>query len=148
MPEKKNRVRKFDPRIRVQNLGIQNVFPRIGPKCGFLRRKIPCTHFTPNLVRNSVWNQVSDESSLGRTPKGSYSPRVRSRHLLENPFSEPGQNPFSEPLLNTLLKTLSYCKTHSRHPSQNPCENPFSEPFPEPFPETFLESCTPLGNLR
>ena len=41
---------------------------------------------------------------LGRTPKGSYSPRGRSRHLL--------QTPFSEPLLRTLLRTPFYCKNH------------------------------------
>ena len=35
-------------------------------------------------------------SHLGRTPKGAYSPRGRSRHLLETPFSEP--------LLRTLLR--------------------------------------------
>ena len=51
--------------------------------------------------------------SIGRTPKGAYSTRGRSRHLLETPFSEP--------LLRTLLRTLFYCKTHSR--------KGFSEPF-------------------
>ena len=34
---------------------------------------------------------------IGRTPKGAYSTRGRSRHLLETPFSEP--------LLRTLLRT-------------------------------------------
>ena len=34
----------------------------------------------------------------GRTPKGSYSPKGRSRHLLETAFSEP--------LLRTLLRTF------------------------------------------
>ena len=61
---------------------------------------------------------------LGRTPKGAYSTRGRSRHLLETPFSEP--------LLRTLLRALSYCKSHSRPPSQNPSENPSPELFPEP----------------
>ena len=56
-------------------------------------------------------------SLLGRTPKGAYSTRGRSRHLLETPFSEP--------LLRTLLRTLFYCRTHRRPPSQNPSENPF-----------------------
>ena len=37
---------------------------------------------------------------LGRTPKGSCSPRGCSRHLLETPFSEP--------LLRTLLRTLFF----------------------------------------
>ena len=36
--------------------------------------------------------------SLERAPKGSYSPKARSRHLLESPFSET--------LLRTLLRTL------------------------------------------
>ena len=35
---------------------------------------------------------------IGRTPKGAYSTRGRSRHLLETPFSEPLlREPFSEP---------------------------------------------------
>ena len=59
---------------------------------------------------------------LGRTPKGAYSSRGRSRHLLETTFSEP--------LLRTLLRTLFYCKTHSRPPSQNPSENPFPRTLP------------------
>ena len=58
---------------------------------------------------------------IGRTPKGSYSPRRRSRHLLETPFSEP--------LLRTLLRTLFHRKTCSRPPSQNPSENPSPEPL-------------------
>ena len=69
-----------------------------------------------------LFNQ--QETSIGRTPKRAYSPRGRSRHLLETPFSEP--------LLRTLLRTLFYCKTHSKPPSQNPSENPSPEPFPEP----------------
>ena len=64
---------------------------------------------------------------LGHTPKGAYSPRGGSRHLLETPFSEP--------LQRTLLRTLFCCKTHSRPPSQNPSENPSPEPFSEPFLE-------------
>ena len=67
---------------------------------------------------------------LGRTPKGAYSTRGRSRHVLETPFWE------------TLLRTLFYCKTHSNPllrtllrtlpqkrfqtcpaPSQNPSQN-------------------------
>ena len=51
---------------------------------------------------------------FGRTPKGAYSTRGRSRHLLETPFSEP--------LLRTLLRTLLYCKTPQK-------KTPFSEPF-------------------
>ena len=58
------------------------------------------------------------------TPKGSYSPRGRSRHLLETPFSEN--------LLRTLLRTLFNCKTHRTPPSQSPSENPSPEPSPEP----------------
>ena len=62
--------------------------------------------------------------SVGHTPKGAYSPRGRSRHHLETPFSEP--------LLRPLLRTLFYCKTRSKPPSQNPSGNPSPEPFPEP----------------
>ena len=63
-------------------------------------------------------------SRIGHTPKGSSSPRGRSRHLLETLFSEP--------LLRTLLRTLFYCKNHRKPTSQNPSENPSPEPFPEP----------------
>ena len=76
----------------------------------------------------------------GRTPKGTYSPRGCSRHLLEIPFSEP--------LLRTLLRTLFYCKTHSRPPSQNPSENPFPRTLPRTFSEAFSEryvAVRPLG---
>ena len=47
---------------------------------------------------------------VGRTPKRAYSPKGRSRHLLD-----------SEPLLRTLLRTLVHCKTHRTAP--------FSKPF-------------------
>ena len=70
---------------------------------------------------------------LGRTPKGAYSSRGRSRHLLETPFSEP--------LLRTLLRTLSYCKTHSKPLSQNPSENPPPRTLSRTFSEPFLERC-------
>ena len=49
---------------------------------------------------------------LGRTPKGAYSSRGRSRYLLETPFSEPllrtfyTAKPIADPLLRTLLRTL------------------------------------------
>ena len=36
---------------------------------------------------------------IGRTPKGAYSSRGRSRHLLETPFSEHLLRTFSEPFL-------------------------------------------------
>ena len=77
---------------------------------------------------------------LGRTPKGAYSRRGRSRHLLETPFSEP--------LLRTLLRTPFQCKTHSKPPSQNPSENPSPEPFPEPSQKPFLERCVAVRPLR
>ena len=77
---------------------------------------------------------------LGRTPKGAYSSRGRSRHLLETAFSEP--------LLRTLLRTLFYCKTHSRPPSQNPSENPFPRTLPRTFSEPFLERCVAVRLLR
>ena len=77
---------------------------------------------------------------LGRTPKGAYSTRGRSRHLLEAPFPEP--------LLRTLLRTLFYCKTHSKPPSQNPSENPFSRTLPRTFSEPFSERCVAVRPLR
>ena len=64
---------------------------------------------------------------LGRTSKGAYSPRGRSRYLLGTSFSEP--------LLRTLLRTLFfyYCKkpiekdpllrTLLRTLPQNPVQN-------------------------
>ena len=77
---------------------------------------------------------------IGRTPKGAYSSRGRSRHLLATSFSEP--------LLRTLLRTLSYCKTHSRPPSQNPSENPFPRTLPRTFSGPFLERCLAVRPLR
>ena len=78
--------------------------------------------------------------AIGRTPKGAYSTRGRSRHLLETAFSEP--------LLRTLLRTLFYCKTHRRPPSQNPSENPFPRTLPRTFSEPFSERCVVVRPLR
>ena len=66
---------------------------------------------------------------LGRTPKGSYSPRGHSRHLLENLLRTTSGKPplrtlsytvkaIAGPLLATLLRTLT--------------QNPSPEPLPEP----------------
>ena len=77
---------------------------------------------------------------IGRTPKGAYSTRGRSAHLLETPFSEP--------LLRTLLRTPFYCKTHIRPPSQNPSENPFPRTLPRTFSEPFSERCVAVRPLR
>ena len=76
---------------------------------------------------------VSDRrfAKLGRTPKGSYSLRGRSRHPLETPL-------LSEPLLRTLLTTLLYCETHSRPPSENPSPEPFPEPSQNPSSNAVL----------
>ena len=64
------------------------------------------------------WGQVQTcRPGKTRAPKGAYSTRGRSRHLLVTHFSEA--------LLRTPLRTLFYCKTHKRPPSQNPSENPF-----------------------
>ena len=79
-------------------------------------------------------------SFLGCTPKGAYSSRGRSRHLLETAFSEP--------LLRTLLRTLFYCKTHRRPPSQNPSENLFPRTPPRTFSEPFSERCVAVRPLR
>ena len=88
--------------------------------------------------RSWPWN--SQQYWAGRTPKGPYSSRGRSRHLLETAFSEP--------LLRTLLRTLFYCKTHSKPPSQNPSENPFLRTLPRTFSEPFLERCVAVRPLR
>ena len=82
--------------------------------------------------RHFVW--------VGRTPKGAYSTRGRSRHLLETSFSEP--------LLRTLLRTVFYCKTHRRPPSQNPSENPFPRTLPRTFSEPFSERCVAVRPVR
>ena len=121
--------------------------PRVSPEC-------PDTFLTPRgHSRDTFWtlrspgpegtsrHSVDTPSDtphfkLGRTPKGAYSSRGRSRHLLETPFSEP--------LLRTLLRTPFYCKTHSRPPSQNPSENPFPRTFSKPF----LERCVAVRPLR
>ena len=48
--------------------------------------------------RNAIaWRDRIKRDRVGSTPKGSYSPRGRSRHHLR-----------------TLLRTLSHCKSHSR----------------------------------
>ena len=73
---------------------------------------------------------------VGRTPKGAYSSRGRSRHLLETPFSAP--------LLRTLLRTLFHCKAHGRPPS----ENPSPEPFPEPSQNPSYSRCVVVRPLR
>ena len=54
---------------------------------------------SPRKIDSRICGNQLPEKYLGRPPEGGYSPRNRSRHLLENPFSEP------------LLRTLSYCKT-------------------------------------
>ena len=82
----------------------------------------------------------SRQLSIGRTPKGAYSPRGRSRHLLETAFSE---TPSGNPSQNRF-----YCKTHSRPPSQNPSENPFPRTLPRTFSEPFLERCVAVRPLR
>ena len=74
-----------------------------------------------------------------RPPKGAYSSRGRSRHLLETAFSEP--------LLRTLLRTPFYCKTHSRPPFQNPSENPSPEPSPEPSQNPSQNAVLPYDPL-
>ena len=81
---------------------------------------------------------------IGRTPKGAYSSRERSRHLLETAFSEPflrtlSENPSQNPF---------YCKTYSRPPSQNPSENPFPRALSRTLSEPFLERCVAVRPLR
>ena len=84
------------------------------------------------------------DPEIGRTPKGAYSTKGRSR-LLRTPSGKPS---FSEPLLRTLLRTLFYCKTHSNPPSQNPSENPFPRTLPRTFSEPFSERCVAVRPLR
>ena len=83
-------------------------FPRGSPN-------LPKSNWTSHEVDHSILCgkslTTSDDSQsavapLGRTPKGAYSSRGRSRRLLETPFSE----------------TLFYCR--KRPPSQNPSGNP------------------------
>ena len=90
-----------------------------------------------NIVKTS---QRIKRNLVGHTPKGAYSSRGRSRHLLETAFSEP--------LLRTLLRTLFYCKTHRRPPSQNPSENHFPRTLPRTFSEPFSERCVAVRPLR
>ena len=79
--------------------------------------------------------------SIGRTPKGAYSSRGRSRHLLETAFSEP--------LLRALLRTLFSVKPIEKGPpSQNPFENRFPKTLPRTFSEPFLERCVAVRPLR
>ena len=83
--------------------------------------------------------EIFNPAWIGRTPKGAYSTRGRSRHLLETPFWEPllrnpSQNPF-------------YCKPHSRPPSQNPSENPSPEPCPEPSQNPSQNAVLPYAPL-
>ena len=71
-------------------------------------------------------------SHIGNTPKGAYSSRGRSRHLLATPFSEP--------LLRTLLRTLFHCKPHSSPLLRTLLRTPSPEPF--------LERCVAVRPLR
>ena len=64
-------------------------------------------NFSVTLVTDPPGGVPEQKCLLGRTPKGSYSPRGCSRPLLETPFSEP--------LRRTLLRTLVYCKTIAEH---------------------------------
>ena len=83
----KNRIKKFDTRIRVQNFGrpkfvskktesknstqefgfqnsgVQNSFPRIRPKFGFWRRTIPCAEFCPWAFHETT--EITEELSAG-----------------------------------------------------------------------------------
>ena len=102
-------------------------------------------HFA--LLRGAVQIQVGLElpdskTNLGRTPMGWYSPRWRSRHFLENDFSEP--------LLRTLLRTLFYCKTHRKRPLliRTLLRTPPPLPLPRTFSEPFLDRCVAVRPLR
>ena len=106
------------------------------PNCYRRLVEVKCTH------RKHCHPEISlgrHPISPGRTPKGSYSPRGRSRHLLETPFSEP--------LLRTLLRTLFYCKNHRKTTPQNPSENPSPEPFPKPSQNPSQNAVLPYDPL-
>ena len=60
---------------------------------------------------------------IGRTPKGSSSPRGHSRHFLETPFSEP------------LLSILFYCKTQN-----SPLLKTLLRTLPQNLSQPFLET--------
>ena len=97
------------------------------------------------LSNNRSWvlgrRWAQKNTILGRTPKGAYSTRGRSRHLLETP-------PFSEPLLRTLLRTLSTVKPTSGPLLRTLLRTPSPEPFPERSQEPFLERCVAVRPLR
>ena len=79
----------------------------------------------------------------GPLAKGAYSPRGRSKRLLETTFSEPH--------LRTLLRNLIYCKTQSEPPSKDHSENLLQNPFQNlrnHFSEPFFEACAVLRPLR
>ena len=70
------------------------------------------------------------KTPVGRTPKGSYSTRGRSRHLLENrPLRTPSENPFSEPFF-TVVKLIAdpLLRTLLRTPFPEPCPEPSQNP--------------------
>ena len=98
------------------------------------------SHLGGNFGAEKKYFSPPPPPKIGRTPKGAYSTRGRSGHLLEIAFSEP--------LLRTLLRTLFYCKTHRRPPSQNPSENPLSRTLPRTFSEPFSERCVAVRPLR
>ena len=114
-----------DTSMRALWSGVQNCYQKVSLSFNHISlfsQKYVCVCELQGVLQGVAFTGV--QVLIGRTPKGTYSPRGRSRCLLETPFSEP--------LLRTLLRTISYCKTHSRPPSQNPSENPSPEPFPEP----------------
>ena len=120
----------MDPTLGCRNAWAKNQWVILRWVNGFIKYGMGC----PSRGHVSPWIW------LGRTPKGAYSTRGRSRHLLETAFSEP--------LLRTLLRTHFYCKTHRRPPSQNPSENPFPRTLPRTFSEPFSERCVAVRPLR
>ena len=92
------------------------------------------------LGEHAKWRCDTTHTRVGRTPKGAYSTRGRSRHLLETPFSEP--------LLRTLLRTPFYCKTHRRPPLlRTLLRTPSPEPFPEPSQNPSQNAVLPYAPL-
>ena len=64
---RKNSINKFDPRIRVQNSGVQNFIPRIRPQIRVLEVQDPCPEICPcrfSVVRQTVVGTCLPQSRI------------------------------------------------------------------------------------
>ena len=78
---KKNRIKKFDPRLRVRKSGVQNFFPEFGPKFGFRRCKIPCAEICPWQFQEKC--SRSEKAILGALGLRELNSRVFPKQLLQ-----------------------------------------------------------------